>query len=66
MQIGSEVCWRLWDKELGDLEFMLDRRDESGKSLLKPGEQYKQPQPNANHSNQNNLGDTTGSSAALI
>ena len=26
------------DKVLGDLEFMLERRDESGKSMLKPNE----------------------------
>ncbi|CAD7933163.1 unnamed protein product, partial [Amoebophrya sp. A25] len=32
-QIGAEVCWRLADKVVGDLEFMLEHRDEAGKKM---------------------------------
>ena len=31
--IGAEVCWRLADKVVGDLEFMLENRDEAGKKM---------------------------------
>ncbi|CAD7934187.1 unnamed protein product [Amoebophrya sp. A120] len=47
--IGAEVSWRLAEKIVGDLEFMLDSRDEAGKKMSLTG--HSSQQQNANENN---------------